>query len=792
MNFADELRMVKEEQTLMDYTKIETEPDIYRGHPNFWKLPLELFNKNDPCGRSYLFKPLSLEEQGIVPTLERVGMPDAILKEKRILPRTRNLWEKWSNFQYRKLKIMELEAKLEKIQPHRPDYAELIVIGNKTEMQQQTSTYPDDIESSDDEGDGAEGTTVKETEATESKAQKTMEPIKSKGAPALCLIIDGFSFIPHELRTAKVFLLAFTDFKVNSKTLQTKYLCLENKGSIPLKLSFKKISTYNLFHDLIPYRQKGITFFFERSDLILTPGQKLNYPFKFTTSKPGNYDETWEICTNPKLWKAPAKVILKLKGFADTGDAEKCAEIVAELDNNMRESLVKDTLRELLENVESASDPVSILHYYDQARLFETINSSLTAYGDRPKYKYNEVVIRDFKNLYDSIKNETSPPEWNYSIHDLRSLALHYDLNNNEDGKNALSEVDSLVKHLQAACEWPCRKDQVYNIFSSFLRSSLTKICSEISNLERDLGITFQPRYRCFENNELRQSSFERAERRFSEAKAISKRRISKSDDASRKLRRNSRGASSQRLSVRRNSSSRRRRSKESSILELTEEADAITINLPQTLSAQYKYNLYVIFYTNLCNAIDAIESALINKEVVVPHISINKLEETKAFQEKYSRKSVFDLTELISEILSSETNKMKPSDQSEIENETAFDEETALSSYPSRQKLQKLISYPETIFRPLQVNDEVIDMDVHSVSTLEGGKLDPNWLDFKEVAAQTSSTSVEYDLVQKVEILQDSTSLQNVEYNREVACQKNEQEHVSDEEYFYPSAEEV
>lgn len=754
MNLNEEWRMVNEEKTLIDYTEIQTEFDYYRGNPSFWKLPFELFNKNDPCGRSYLFGPESLKEKGIIPMLERVGVPTKILQEKHVYPRTRNMWCQWADFEYRKIKMKVLKEKLDKIQPHHPDYENLIVIGHKAEMcETKPSTAINQLSDSEE---------IKSDE--QMKVSKVKMALKME--PQVSLIINGFHLKPNDLNTTKVFLLAFTDFNIQSKKLATKYLSIENKSSVPVKLSFRQIEPYNLFHDLIPYRQKGIVFFFGRGDLILTAGQKLEYPFKFKTSRPGNYDETWEIRTTPKLWKPPAKILLKLKGFADSSSAEKLKEISSDLDNNVRDSLVKDTIQELLYNVETRSEHIGILHYYDQAQLFETINSRITPYVNNPKYKFNTIVTENLKRLYDTVRQESDPVNWNYSIDELRLMVLQYDLNN-EEGESKMEELNHLLNRLQAPVAPPCNSSQLYNVFSSFLCSSVIQICNDICRLQEDLGILFQPKYPVSFGSTIKLSSIEMAmDRKVSETKGSTKRRNSKGEE-SRKLRRDSK-ASSQRL-FKRNSGSRRKKSIESSIEEISEESDAVTITkIPDYISIQYKHNLYVIFYTNLCKAIDAIESSVISKEEIVPHRSIKRLEECEFFEKRYHHKSAINLNALISEILHPEGETMEEIEQPSI---------------------PKLISYPEYLYQP-SANTKP-EMEKRSTSTIEGGKLDPNWLDFKEIGAQTSETSVEYDLVQKVEILQASTSLEDVEYNRDVACQKEEEEHVSDEEYFYPSEQE-
>lgn len=748
MNLSEQdLRMMREEQTLIDYTRIETHVDAYRGSPNFWKLPIELVFRKNRRERTFLFKDETLEERGLVPVLEQIGVPQRILEEKHVFPRTRSLWRQWNQLEYRKMQMERLQKKLEKIQPHRPDFQDLIVVGNRIEK----SEIKPKVVIEEDE---TSKTTSSVTEST-TKKPKSPRTITLQTP----LIINDVQFYPNELNTTKSFVIAFTDFNVQTKHCAIKYLTIENKNTIPLRLNFRPIEPYNLFHDLIPERKQGVAFFFKRNDIILTPGEKLDLPIRFKTSKPGSYSEIWELCTSPKLWREPAKVTLKLKGFADVTTTEKCKSLAQTLEKNVEERLIKDTISELLHGVhiETKRERVNFLYYYDESRLFETINSELTAFNNQPKYKYNEVIVANLKRIYEEVKRESvDPAEWNYSIEDLRALVAQTE---------KFNEFEEAVSHLETSFTLSCNYNNNYRIFYCFLNAAITEICNDLGRLQDDLGVVFEAKYPA---TTMRSSkSFYHRNGRRNE----SKRSKTKSEDSGVRLATAKRNAksSSQRLVRGKSSAHSRSRTSRGSIFSLekiVEERQA-TVNIPEHLNTQYKHNLYATFYSKLCNAIDAIETAIVDHETELSHKSLKTIQTTN----QYYNTTTINIKTIIDEILQTIPQKQQAMIPQQI-----------------------IISYPERIFLPTRksVVDRVeVEKMLRSTSTLEGGKLDPNWLDFKEIAAQTSTTSTEFDLVRQVEVLQEATSLQDVRFGKEVACQKEMDEHVSDEEHFYSSEEE-
>lgn len=741
MNLDEEVRGIREEKTLIGYTEIETEVDKFRGSPSFWKAPWELVFRKNRNEKSYLFKKETLEEKGIVPDVECVRIPRRILEEKHVFPRTRSLWTQWNKLEYRKLKMMQLQEKLERIQPHRPEFDNLIVVGNKIEVCE--------TKDSDD------GSTISNDESVEEIVAKPKGAIKSRRIVLQTpFIINDCYFLPNELNTIKSFVIAFPDFNVKSKQCATKFLTFENKSTTPLKLSFHPSEPYNLFHDLIPYRKQGIAFFFKRDDIFLMPGQKLEHPIRFKTSKPGNYSEIWEITTTPKLWREPAKVIVKLKGFADVTTMEKCKELANELEKLVEDGVVKDIISELMHNVneEIKSETLSFLHYYDEAKLFETINSQITPYRNTPKYKYNRNIVEKLKQLFESARNEQGKPaQWNYSLEGLRSLLVSQ--------PEALQECDELINHLDAPFPPTCNGyNTSYITFFAFLNAAITESCNEIHKLQEDLGIIVSSKY---PTTILPKTSF-------IEKRPDTKRRSSKDSHAKLVVKKTTK-TSLQKLIKRGSVDSKTRKSKASIFSVKPDEEKPVDVKIPDHLATQYKHNLYVIFYTNLCKTVDAIETAVASQEAELPHRSLQTIQECKTFDNKYYNSKHININTLIAEIL-------KPAEPTE---------KLVTSTVGTRQ-----ISYPETLFLP-RAAAEVTERGIRSTSTLEGGKLDPNWLDLKEIAAQTSRTSREFDLVQQVEVLQEATSLQDVEFSREVGCQKEQDEHVSDEEHFYSSGDE-
>lgn len=93
MNSGDNYRSIVEEKQVLEYRKINTNFDKYRGNPDFWKLPVSLKNLEPPFKSSEYFAVKSRPEKNQIPEVTHVGVPSRIMEEKDLLPRTRLVLE---------------------------------------------------------------------------------------------------------------------------------------------------------------------------------------------------------------------------------------------------------------------------------------------------------------------------------------------------------------------------------------------------------------------------------------------------------------------------------------------------------------------------------------------------------------------------------------------------------------------------------------------------------------------------------------------------------------------------
>lgn len=247
------------------------------------------------------------------------------------------------------------------------------------------------------------------------------------------------------------------------------------------------------------------------------------------------------------------------------------------------------------------------------------------------------------------------------------------------------------------------------------------------------------------------------------------------------------------------------------------EEIESNFNQISQVSLRQYKYNLYVIMYNYLDQAIvNIVDMIEMQPRENLPYPVIKEFEEPK-----YNRRLI-DLKGLLVEETAQEFKarlvlykyrKHCKKDWRTIEIERQLKcvkSDSSLWSllrpYETKPKFpeEKPISYPIDHYEDLkkaQVDSlegrGTQDLGV-STSTLTiggGGGLDLNWEDFKDIAVQKDYDQKERleDLEEYIEKIVSKISAQDLfDIKLEKATKKRSSEHVSDEEYFYDSESDI
>ncbi|CAG9819804.1 unnamed protein product [Phaedon cochleariae] len=476
MNLGEELRKIQEEKLILTYSQINTNFDRFRGNPEFWKLPVGLANECPNVRDPIYFTIKSKEEKNEIPQVEYIGIPNKILDEKNVLPRTRNIYNKWKNSAYRNSCIQKISSKISLIQPHRPDISELMVTGNKLSIDDQE--HPDDVTK----------TSISEYNQYSKKISFEVHRI-----PKISFSINEVAFSNDENLTSgmKTIRLLF-EMKELQNTPVTKQVTFENWGIRTLRFYWHKFEKFRTFRDIVPNRPQATAFYFDKTEILLVPGRKFQLPIWFMPEQEGHYTECWEITTSPKFWNEDFKFIVRLQGFVTDGNFEaRCGAIKDMLDTKVRNTLIKDILNESMGGLRYA-ETGPVVYHFSEKELFESANQEVIGVAKKPKYLYDQDLVGELKEIYKIVRNTNDcGEEWDYSIEKLKVLAREKDVVEYVEkltadcarSKNRLRELCSPIEQSEAGQK--IEEAVVENDEPNMKRNNLKRLQILLQKLER-------------------------------------------------------------------------------------------------------------------------------------------------------------------------------------------------------------------------------------------------------------------------------------------------------------------
>lgn len=458
MNQADNFRKVQEQRYLVD----RAIPGVdygkgYRVGSEFWHQQ-EQFG-DDLTG---LHMTLTQAQRGYPPPVEHIGLPAVVKEEKgcewlgRTSPHVNYPWHKSQFLEQRK---KQLQPYMDEMDPWKPDFDGLQVIGSNKPFQGDVTVKVaeqegDDLEYDaylDDlsgvkrvepfEGEDEEG---KEKEE-ESERKSVLAQTEGEKAPVFgpSLLFSGqharwtgdsFSYKNEVGIEARVTFEAFTGDRV------TSFLELVNDGTTSIYYDWKKMSKDNPF-DLV---QKQVQrFYFNNASGVILPGETLRFPFVFKSPNAGVFSEQWNLETRPVVCGGAA-LLVTLRGVALQEDKfkEQREKLEKELVQRQAQQVVGQILYEMVSGIrtpERARSPVDA--YITEEEIFRRNN---------PGLEYSHEHVAKLAEIYSQLFEEEVRAEnvWSLSVADLQESILQLGEEEDEKKENLLHQMNNLVGQL--------------------------------------------------------------------------------------------------------------------------------------------------------------------------------------------------------------------------------------------------------------------------------------------------------------------------------------------------------
>ncbi|CAH1992377.1 unnamed protein product [Acanthoscelides obtectus] len=421
MNLGEECHKIKEERELIEYANINTYYDKYRGNPEFWKLPFGIKERCPPSRDPIMFSKKKKQDMNQIPDIEYFGTPDPILEEKSLLPRSRTLYKRWKNSNYRKKTFYILWETIQAIQPHNPDINNLVILGQAVKCVQEKKQICSQHSPTSFAAVSASTVSLEEQHSEPASAEPNSVTsntfkINGKSISTENNLVDGCLRIRLFFSTI-----------IHSEDKKTDYVIFDNKGQNTIRFYWSKVEKFRTFRDILPNRQEDC-FFFNKNELVLIPNKTIKLPVVFFTKNPGTYNELWEIITSPKIWGDDFQLLLQLQGIAQKKDTGKeVNRIKNELATFARNTAIKELLDSIFVDCSYSDMPPKLLKFSEKD-MFESANIELIGVEKRSKYAYDQQLVGELKQFFESVRQDGDEITWNLSIKVLEGMAMRKDI----------------------------------------------------------------------------------------------------------------------------------------------------------------------------------------------------------------------------------------------------------------------------------------------------------------------------------------------------------------------------
>lgn len=412
MNYGEECRKIQEERTLFEYAKINTNFDKYRGNPEFWTLPSKLSQKGGTNDNQY-FSIKTHTEQNIIPSIEYIDTPKLMLKEKRIYPLVRNIYQNWSSSKYRKQQLKVLKDKINSVKPHTPVTSSLIITGiqlleSRSKMKL-NSSIP------------ASKSNLLETFSScfeFHKISRLSFNVYDKKTPTTS----------SHLTSSKIkYFFAYSDLKNPIK----ETLEFQNTGRTTVKITWKKVKKFSTFtNNLQEISDADSCFYFGKQEIIVRPGTTEEIPLWFLPKEHGVYMEKWTINTTPRISEEPNELIIIFQSVTDNDKQQQFADNIEELlEGGIRYTMVKDCLTDLVNDFKYKETDPKVFNVSTK-QLFECRSLTETFGVLKPTYSYNNRAVMALETFYNEVKQDNDPVFEDLSLDELKIVIKRIDVIN--------------------------------------------------------------------------------------------------------------------------------------------------------------------------------------------------------------------------------------------------------------------------------------------------------------------------------------------------------------------------
>ncbi|KAJ8668369.1 hypothetical protein QAD02_010032 [Eretmocerus hayati] len=447
LNAHEKVRSKVENMSIMEAaTRSEiTNQDRYRGNPAFWKPPERLIRIGEEDeDDDDVVATRDRSGENLPPKITRVALPEFIKREKKLMEdcvdfEKINLRSKWECGDYLRERKSYLKRDIQFVEPRKAEMDDLMVIGRnfgagdeepmiRTPVISITHEEPglnlldnpeermalkiQDREFILEKGRFFEKLSVEETERlVDNKEDKNTK----KYAYSVFESNRLYRILPK-----KIVPLTFNlNFHSQDGESSEQEFTFENKGVRTVKIDWRNATKITPSLSII--KNLDSRFFFNKNQIVILPGQKVDIKIWFHCKRPILTTETWKLLIEPKIY--PGDIMLRL--FATcSGETWKSHRlnsslaIKEDLARRVRDSTINEIIEELLvaSTIEKIPDDIPYHTFFLEAEIFEARN---------PGYRYDSVLVNELKQLYQSVFNEEEETiSWDLTLMELRSILL--------------------------------------------------------------------------------------------------------------------------------------------------------------------------------------------------------------------------------------------------------------------------------------------------------------------------------------------------------------------------------
>ncbi|XP_024945343.1 MYCBP-associated protein-like [Cephus cinctus] len=418
MNSSDTYRPIVEMRDLMDCATISVPAthDKYRGNPAFFKMPNSLSNHNNDCLPD-VFVTLTKRELNILPEPTYVALPSLIEEEKNVVSE-KKCEPSWRRSKYLQKREEDLAKTISMLRPSEEEVKGLIIKGEKmgVEKSKKFQRLP----------------VIAISEGIDEEIQKSA----TDRCESVILQIQERELIHDKDCTGtkddQDSLRWNLTFETACGNRSEDKIVLENKGTVVVEYQWREELSPE---SIVPLRKRKSSFYFNKNNGLILPGQKLEISIWFCTNDPGVHLENWRLDTDPKLHKS--SLLFRFCGYASSTESTNQSSNAIEeyLDDCIKRATIREIINDLINSVKAPKSKEPIYNNMFLSRdLFVAKN---------PLYYYHSSIVNELKAMYDTVRKDDWPP-WNFSLTDLRAILLN--ITNPNEREETLLRFGKLIR----------------------------------------------------------------------------------------------------------------------------------------------------------------------------------------------------------------------------------------------------------------------------------------------------------------------------------------------------------